>query len=139
MWRDDGERMLTSADIDRERQGEAKALARIRHRLQALEMSLGGALLLLLLLSGMAERLRDLVVGVASQPVLNVGIYFCVVWAAYGLIMLPLEYYGGYGLPHRYGLSTQTLRGWVVDEVKSALLGLGLGLLVVEVRSLIQF
>jgi STE24 endopeptidase len=125
--------MLTPADIDRERQREARALARIRHRLLALEMGLGGALLLPLLLSGMAERLRDWVIGVAAQPVLVVGIYFVVVWAAYGLIMLPMGYYGGFRLPHRYGLSTQTLRGWVVDEVKSALLGLGLGLLVVEV------
>jgi STE24 endopeptidase len=125
--------MLTGADLDRERQGEAKALARIRHRLVALEMGLGGALLLLLLLSGMAWRLRDVVMSVADHRVLIVGIYFCVVWAVYGLIMVPVGYYGSFRLPHRYGLSTQTLRGWVVDEVKSALLGLGLGLVVVEV------
>jgi len=125
--------MLTSADVDRERQGEAKGLARIRHRLLALEMGLGGAVLLVLLLSGIAERLRDWVVGLTSQPVLIVAIYFCVVWAGYGLIMLPMGYYGSFRLPHRYGLSTQTLRGWLVDEVKSALLGVGLGLVVVEV------
>jgi STE24 endopeptidase len=125
--------MLTPADIDRERQMEARALARIRHRLLALEMGLGGALLLLLLLSGMAERLRDWVIGVAAQPVLVVGIYFVAVWAAYGLMMLPMGYYGGFRLPHRYGLSTQTLQGWVVDEVKSSLLGLGFGVVVVEV------
>jgi len=33
--------------------------------------------------------------------------------------MLPLSWWGGFVLPHRYGLSTQTLRGLFTDEIKS--------------------
>ena len=40
------------------------------------------------------------------------------------LISMPLSYYRGMVIGHRYGLSTQTLAGWLVDRVKSTLLGL---------------
>jgi STE24 endopeptidase len=44
-----------------------------------------------------------------------------------------LSYYGGYVLPHHYGLSTQSLKGWLADQAKSAALGLGIGLVAMEV------
>lgn len=36
----------------------------------------------------------------------------------YLLITLPLSYFRGYALPHRYGLSTQHRAGWVIDVTK---------------------
>jgi STE24 endopeptidase len=46
-------------------------------------------------------------------------------------LTLPLELWSGYVLEHRYGLSNQTLSGWLWKQIKSGLLGgiLGLGLL----------
>jgi STE24 endopeptidase len=52
------------------------------------------------------------------------GVYF--------LINLPLGYYSGFILPHRYGLSTQTFGGWVSDQLKGILIGAPLALLVIE-------
>lgn len=49
------------------------------------------------------------------------------------LLNLPLSYHDGFVLPHRFGLSTQSLRGWVTDQVKMVLLGGALGLFVLEV------
>jgi STE24 endopeptidase len=43
------------------------------------------------------------------------------------LLDLPLSFYSGYLLPHRFELSNQTLRGWISDQVKSALLSTLLG------------
>jgi STE24 endopeptidase len=40
------------------------------------------------------------------------------------LISTPLSYYGGFVLGHRYGLSTQSLGGWLVDWAKSTLIAL---------------
>src|SRR5438105_3449076 len=42
---------------------------------------------------------------------------------------LPLDFWSGYVLEHRHGLSNQTLGGWLWKQVKSWLLGgiLGLG------------
>jgi len=62
-----------------------------------------------------------------------IALYFVAFSIVYGLLDSPLSYYGGYVLPHRYGLSTQSLRGWLADQAKSAVLGLGIGLVAVEV------
>lgn len=125
--------MLTPGDIDRERQKEAKAFARLRHRLLLVEMGLAGAFAVVVLGSGLAYRLRDWVAAITTQRQLLVGSYALILFFAYGALTAPVEYYGGFRLPHRYGLSTQTLRAWLVDQVKSALLGLAVGLVVVEV------
>ena len=39
------------------------------------------------------------------------------------LLTLPLSYYGGFLLPHRFGLSTQTRPAWALDMAKATLLG----------------
>jgi STE24 endopeptidase len=50
----------------------------------------------------------------------------------YTLLTLPLSYYSGFVLPHRYGQSTQTFGGWVGDLMKGLLVGGLLGGLVLE-------
>jgi len=126
-------RILTADDIDPQRQKRAKEYARLRYRLLAVDMSLGGLFALLLLLGGLSSWLKAFVMGYASEPLLVVAGYFFVFSLGYGLLLLPLEYYGGFVLPHRYGLSTQTVRAWLTDEIKASVLGLGLGLIMIEV------
>jgi STE24 endopeptidase len=126
-------RILTAHDIDPQRQKEAKEYARIRYRLLVVDLALGGIFGLVLLLSGMSSGLKALIMGYTSQPLLVVAGYFFFFSLVYGMLLLPLEYYGGFVLPHRYGLSTQTLGAWLIDEAKGGLLGLGLGLIVIEV------
>jgi STE24 endopeptidase len=48
----------------------------------------------------------------------------------YFLLTLPLAYYTGFVLPHR---STQTLTGWIADQVKGLLLGGFFGLVIIHV------
>jgi STE24 endopeptidase len=126
-------RILTADDIDPQRQKEARAYARLRYRLLVIDMALGGMFALVLLLTGVSFWLKTFIMAYATQPVLLVGGYFLLFSLAYGLLVFPLEYYGGFVLPHRYGLSTQTLRAWLIDAVKAAVLGLGLGLIMIEV------
>lgn len=125
--------MLTAKDIDPERQKEAKAYARLRHVLLVVDMALGGIFAMVVLLGGISAWMKESITGFITQPALVVACYFLGFWVAYGLLLLPVEYYGGFKLPHRYGLSTQTLKGWFADQGKGALLSLGLGLVVVEV------
>ena len=40
---------------------------------------------------------------------------------------LPLSFYGGFILEHRYGLSNESLGAWLKDQAKSLAIGLGLG------------
>jgi STE24 endopeptidase len=126
-------RILTADDIDPQRQKEARGYARLKYRLLVVDLALGGTFVLVLLLSGLSSRLKALIMASTSQPLLVVAGYFFLLSLAYGVLLSPLEYYGGFVLPHRYGLSTQTLRAWLTDEIKGGLLGLGMGLIIIEV------
>lgn len=118
--------------IDAARQERAKEYARIRHRLFALDVILSAVALLVVLFSGLAVWLRDMVLHLSTNVWIATMLYFVVALGAYGLLNLPLTYYSGFVLPHRYGLSTQTLRAWLIDMFKGAILALVLGTIVIE-------
>lgn len=112
-----------------DRQQEAKRYARLRRRLWVAENGLFLAYALAWLLSGLAFRIGRALTGRLLFPLDAVGmaVLFGGGWA---LLSLPLDFYGGFLLPHRFGLSTQTGRGWALDRLKawgvSALVGLPL-------------
>ncbi len=120
--------------LDEARQQRARERARISRRLALLELGLVLALLLAALQTGASPWLRDRLraAGIVS-PWLLVLAYSAIALVGYELLFLPLSYYRGYVLPHRYGLSTQSLRGWAADEAKSLGLALALGLPVATV------
>jgi STE24 endopeptidase len=124
--------MLTARDIDRKRQEEAKSLARLSHRLMAAELALGAFFAAALILGGLSRLGKEVVLAWTSQPLLLVAGYYFLLTVTYGLLTFPLEYYGGFRLPHRYGLSNQTLGEWFLDEVKGGLLSWAFGLVIVE-------
>jgi STE24 endopeptidase len=125
--------MEIETSFDAERQQKAKEYARIRRRLLLVDLALGAAFVLVWLLSGVSLWLRNQVVALAGQPLLVVALYAAVFGAVYRLLNAPLSYYSGFVLPHRYGLSTQTLRAWLWDQVKGAAIGGVLGLVLLEV------
>jgi STE24 endopeptidase len=125
--------MEIETSLDAERQQKAKEYARIRRRLLLVDLALGTAFVLVWLLSGASLGLRNQVAALTNQPLLVVALYAAVFGAAYGLLDAPLSYYSGFVLPHRYGLSTQSLRAWLWDQVKGAAIGGILGLVLLEV------
>ncbi len=119
--------------LDPNRQAKAREYARIRRRLMLVDLALGGAFALVWLLSGASVWLRDQILGITQQQAFVVALYVAVLGAIYAALDAPLSYYSGFVLPHRYGLSTQSLRAWLWDQVKGAAIGGGLGLIVVEI------
>jgi len=91
------------------------------------------ALLAGLLMTGASAALRGraetLVSGAtpALQPFATVIVYVLFLSVLNEAIGLPLAFYSGYVLEHRYSLSTESLRGWLVDQAKAFGLGLVLG------------
>jgi len=106
-------------NLDPEKQESAKRYARIRRRMYVLDIALGGLYLLWWLVSGTSLLLEgfisELNVGWAAELLLIAFLIF-LPWT---ILFLPLDYYSGYVLPHRFGLSTQGIRGWLTDLVKS--------------------
>ena len=119
--------------IDAERQKQAKEYARTSHRLFALELILSVVALLIVLGLGLNVWLKQIVFSITANIWFATFLYFAVVFVAYGITFFPLSYYSGFILPHRYGLSTQTLRAWLMDLVKGGTLGIVFGGIVIEV------
>jgi STE24 endopeptidase len=120
--------------LDEGRQVAARQLARQHRRLMVLEVALSAVLVIGFLLSGVSQWVKDALLRAhLVGPGALVAAYVAIAYLWYSLITAPLSWWGGFILPHRYGLSTQSAAGWVEDEMKSFLLGLLLGLPVAEV------
>lgn len=121
--------------LDTQRQKRAREYARLRRRLWGLEIVLGAAYLGLWVGMGWGVSVRQALAGASSGGSLPFEPPWWVVLlltaVALGLpwsgLTLPLSYYRGFVLPHRYGLSTQTLRGWISDLIKAGFVSLILG------------
>src|SRR6266699_584334 len=125
-------------EIDPDRQQKAREYARIRRQLSLVGIGIASVAILFIFWSGLDVALRDWVQPLSWQPLrswypLQVLLYFLVLMLGYEVLTAPLAYYGGYVLPHRYGLSTMTLPAWLADLFKGLVLSLILESLAVEV------
>lgn len=125
--------------LDPERQKKAKEYSRISRRLFVVDLILGGvyALVWLLIPGGgsqnLALLLKSALLTLTANDWLLVLLFAAIFGGVYYLLDLPLSYYDGFVLPHRFGLSTETLKGWIVDEIKGLAIGGVLGGIVLEV------
>jgi STE24 endopeptidase len=96
---------------------------------------LNAVLLIYLLTSQSTFRIRDFAQRLTPDgwPSLTVLAYFVVVGAIFTVIQLPLDFFSGYFLEHRFGLSRQTLWSWIFDQLKGLILGAVIGLLSAEI------
>ena len=122
-----------STELDSEKQKKAKQYARINRRLMLLDLIITGIYILAWLIFGWSLALKQWLQMFTSNNWLLVGLYILVIGGIMYLINLPLAYYQGYILPHRFDLSTETLKGWITDQLKSILLGGVLGLITLEI------
>jgi STE24 endopeptidase len=93
--------------------------------------------LLFIFWSELNIALRDQLQSLNWQPVAGwypwqILVYLLSLMLGYEILTAPLTYYGSFVLPHRYGLSTMTLRSWLADLAKGLILNLFLEILVVE-------
>ncbi|MDQ7030908.1 MAG: M48 family metallopeptidase [Ardenticatenia bacterium] len=121
-------------ELDPRRQAQAREYAARRRMLMLVDLLLSGALMLAFLLSGWAVELKAwLLAAGVRHPWALVAAYVAIAYAGYALLTLPLAWWRGFVLPHRYGLSAQSIRAWLVDELKAFGLGMIIGVPVAEV------
>ena len=102
----------------------------------SLLMGLGYLLAMALYLS---VPLREWATSTSGGYYLQVALYYTAFFWLYLIISLPLEFYSGFILEHRYGLSHQGLGDWAKEGLKGTLLAFGLSLLMVEVLYFILY
>lgn len=124
---------MAEVTLDPGKQEKAKEYARIRRRLMLGDLALAGVYAIIWLTTGWSIDLRNNLLSLTTNEWLVVAGFVLVFGGIYFVIDLPLGYYSGFILPHRYDLSTQSLKGWVGDLVKGVLVGGVLGLVVIEI------
>ena len=119
--------------LDPERQRKAKSYARIQRRLMVIDLALGGVYAVLWLAFGWSAAYKSFLLEWTANDWLLVLLYAVGFGGIYFALDLPLSYYGEFVLPHRFGLSNQTLRGWIGDQIKGLAVGGVLGGLLLEI------
>ncbi len=109
---------------DTKRQKLATRYALIRRWLVAIQIILVLAIFLILVFVDISPVLHML--APVDQPWAS-AVYFIELIIALNILMLPLMYYEGFVLPHRFNLSTQSLRSWITDSIKASALILLVG------------
>jgi STE24 endopeptidase len=108
-----------AVQIDDERQQKAGEYACIQRRLMLVDLVLGGGYLVVVLAAGWHVALRNVIAARITSPILSVLTFALALGLPYSLLDLPLSFFSGYVLPHRFEQSNQTLGGWIVDLIKS--------------------
>ena len=112
---------------------EARRYNRIRRWLGIAEFVVGFLFLIVLLMTGWSNWLRDLAYRLGFQNYsLSLFIYLLLLLVISKALGIGLDYYG-FLLEGRFKLSTQRFSSWAGDELKGFLVGLVLGTVVVEV------
>ena len=124
---------MQTTTLDPERQKKARDYARFSRSLMLVDLALGIVYMLAWLFLGWSAALRNALLAWTMNDYLLVAGYGLVFGGAYTLVSLPLSYYEGFILPHQYGQSNETLKGWIIDQLKGMLLGAALGGLVLEI------
>jgi STE24 endopeptidase len=116
---------------------EARKYNQIRRRVGLSEFLLGLGFLVVLLLAGWTNWLRDVALKAGFQDyAFAVFLYALMLVAISKAVGLPLDYYS-FRLEHRYHLSNQRLRAWIWDEAKGLALTAVLGAALVELLYLV--
>jgi STE24 endopeptidase len=124
--------MSAVIELDPQRQKQAKAYNRIKRRMWLVDTLVGFTYLALWLGLGWSMGLRQTLESVTTNPWLLPPLYAAIFGAIYFAISLPLGYYTGFVLPHQFGQSNQSLKDWVLDQVKGLAVGAPIGLLLLE-------
>ncbi len=104
-----------------------RALAKRYEKVKLVLEPVSGAIVpvsfsLFLLLSGSSVLLERYLASATGSYWLTLILYLVLFVVFLQLVETPFSFYSGYIIDHRFRLSTQTLKGWVVDELK----GLGI-------------
>lgn len=115
---------------DEEKRRVAKQYERVKLVLDAVNGTLIPATFcIILFLSGASSRLAGLLASASGSYWVSLWAYLVVFVIVLQLVALPLHFYSGFVVDHRFHLSTQTIRGWIVDELKGVGIELVFGLL----------
>ena len=91
----------------------------------------------LFLFTGLSARIRDLAQRIGRRWFIVIAVYVVIYFAVNYLLNLPLNYYQDFLRQHAYGVSNQSFEQWFSDSLKSLLVVVFGGILVVWIPYLL--
>ena len=120
----------TQPRLSSRRQKLARQYAGLMRRSSFTQSAIVGVIFLVLVFGGLSVKLGHFLA--FPQPWAS-ALYFIILAIGMSLILMPLNYYQGFILPHRYGLLHQKFTAWLVDRAKASALSFLLALALVVV------
>lgn len=111
----------------------AKSYSRQKYTLVIIDTFYSIALLLIFLGSGLSLSLEGFLKSVNLSGYLLKAAYLLVILIFYYLLSLPLNFYSGFSLEHKFNLSKQKAGDWWMDQLKSASLAYIISLILILV------
>lgn len=99
----------------------ARRYAKLRYRLALLNFLYTFAYLTVFLLAGISTTMADSATDLLGRGVAANALYLAGFIIITTIALAPIDFYSGYLLEHRFGLSNQTVTGWLKDQTKSTL------------------
>jgi STE24 endopeptidase len=97
---------------------KTKEYSAIKHRIALINIFLAPLLLWIFLITDTPTYCKNVSQLISHNDYVNLIIFYVLMGALYYAINLPLEFYSGFLLEHRFSLSNQTLKGWAAREAK---------------------
>ncbi len=111
---------------------QARKYHQLKNRLLAVNIIFTIAVLLTGLLSGFSAWLKAALGVISQNTIVHNGLYISALAIVFWLLGLPLEFYEGFILEHRFKLSNQNLAGYLKDNLKKSAVSLLIGVIAVE-------
>jgi STE24 endopeptidase len=105
-----------------------KEYNKIKLRLTVADILIDLVLIAAWAFSGISPVMADIIGRYISNEYFSFLAFIAFASVAYAIIDLPLDFYGGFIIEHRYNLSNQSVRAWITDKAKSAGIGACIGI-----------
>jgi len=121
----------THYTLNPEQRAKAVAYAHARYAIYFGGVALSLGIYFLLWRAGIARAFRNWARALSARPFVQALVFAPLFFAAAAVIELPLDYYSGFVIEHRFGLSTQSAGSWLADWSKGLAIILITGVVVV--------
>ena len=121
--------------IDQEKLGKMNDYTVDNAFLKVARTIAGKIVLLVIILSGLLPLLSDILKGI--NPILAGLTFFAIPGLISALVSLPFDYYHIFSIEERYGFNTRTLKTWISDLLKSMLIMVTLGSILLSLTMLL--
>ncbi|MCM8760780.1 MAG: M48 family metalloprotease, partial [Candidatus Omnitrophica bacterium] len=111
---------------------KAKSYWRHKYSVTFVSLAVSFVFLSVFQLSGSSAAIRASASKFTENFYITCLIYISVFSLTYGAVMFPLDFYEGYAIERRFGLSNQSLASWLKDEAKKSAISFAFFLFLIE-------